>query len=132
MERNEIIEALTKIVADCIALDPAQIKPESRLIDDLGVDSLDFVDILFQIDKRFGVTVRNKELNLLSGVDMTTPDAMKHGALTPEVAAKLVEWIPAIKNVEPLELTPRRVFGMISVDTLARVVERKLAEKAAA
>ena len=132
MDRNEIIEALTKIVADCIASDPAQIKPESRLIDDLGVDSLDFVDILFQIDKRFGVAIRTQELNLLSGVDMTTPDALKNGALTPEVAAKLEEWIPAIKTVDPLLLSPRVVFGMISVDTLCRVVERKLAGKTAA
>lgn len=132
MERKEIVEGLTKIIADCIAADPAQITPESRLIDDLGVDSLDFVDILFQIDKKFGVAVRTQELNLLAGVDMTSPDALSNGALKPEVAAKLEEWIPAIRKVDPLLLSPRVVFGMISVDTLRLVVERKLAGKAAA
>ena len=48
-------------VADIIAatseIDRATITPESHTIDDLGIDSLDFLDIVFAIDKEFGIKV---------------------------------------------------------------------------
>jgi acyl carrier protein len=35
----------------------AEIRPESHAIDDLGIDSLDFLDIVFALDKRFGIKI---------------------------------------------------------------------------
>ena len=132
MQRPDIQVSMAALVADCLAVDVSQVKPESKLIDDLGADSLDFVDILFKIEKTFGVRVRNQELNFIAGLDFSKPEVMKDGALAPEVAARLEEWIPGIQSVEPSLLSPRTVFGMISVETLVRVVEKKLGGSAPA
>ncbi|MCC7275703.1 MAG: acyl carrier protein [Alphaproteobacteria bacterium] len=51
----DTIDAIAEIIASTCNVDRATITPESHIIDDLGVDSLDFLDIAFAIDKRFGI-----------------------------------------------------------------------------
>ena len=50
-------EKVAKIIADTSEIDINTITPESHTIDDLGIDSLDFLDIVFAIDKEFGIKV---------------------------------------------------------------------------
>ena len=50
-------EKVAKIIADTSEIDIATITPESHTIDDLGIDSLDFLDIVFAIDKQFGIKI---------------------------------------------------------------------------
>lgn len=45
------------IIAETSEIDRDKITPESHTIDDLGIDSLDFLDIVFAIDKEFGIKV---------------------------------------------------------------------------
>ncbi|BBK40734.1 acyl carrier protein [Allostella vacuolata] len=51
----ETVDAIAEIIASTCNMDRATISAESHIIDDLGVDSLDFLDIAFAIDKRFGI-----------------------------------------------------------------------------
>jgi acyl carrier protein len=48
-------DTVANIIAETCDIDRASIKPESHTIDDLGIDSLDFLDIAFAIDKTFGI-----------------------------------------------------------------------------
>ena len=48
-------ETVAGIIAEVSNIDRAKIRPEAHTIDDLGIDSLDFLDIAFAIDKRFGI-----------------------------------------------------------------------------
>ena len=50
-------DKVAKIIADTSEIDIDKITPESHTIDDLGIDSLDFLDIVFAIDKEFGIKV---------------------------------------------------------------------------
>ena len=50
-------EKVAKIIADTSEIDIDKITPEFHTIDDLGIDSLDFLDIVFAIDKEFGIKV---------------------------------------------------------------------------
>jgi acyl carrier protein len=50
-------ERVAKIISDTSEIDIDTITPESHTIDDLGIDSLDFLDIVFAIDKEFGIKV---------------------------------------------------------------------------
>ena len=50
-------EKVARIIADTSEIDIDTITPESHTIDDLGIDSLDFLDIVFAIDKEFGIKV---------------------------------------------------------------------------
>ncbi|MBB3898744.1 acyl carrier protein [Roseococcus suduntuyensis] len=50
-------DTIAEIIAETANVDRAKITPEAHVINDLGIDSLDFLDIVFEIDKRFGVKV---------------------------------------------------------------------------
>ncbi|MBE7185268.1 MAG: acyl carrier protein [Methylobacterium mesophilicum] len=50
-------DKVAQIIAETSEIDRDKITPESHTIDDLGIDSLDFLDIVFAIDKEFGIKV---------------------------------------------------------------------------
>lgn len=50
-------EKVADIIADTSEIDRDAITPDSHTIEDLGIDSLDFLDIVFAIDKDFGIKI---------------------------------------------------------------------------
>ena len=48
-------ESVADIIADTCDIDRGTITPESHVINDLGIDSLDFLDVVYAIDKAFGI-----------------------------------------------------------------------------
>jgi len=61
MSDAELIAAVNEVFADSFEIEPAKITPEAQIFTDLGLDSLDVVDLVAAIQKRFGVTVRDDE-----------------------------------------------------------------------
>jgi acyl carrier protein len=124
---DAILAAMRDLVADRLARKPGEVTAASRLVDDLGADSLDFVDLVFAIEKRFGVKLRDDELDVLSQLDFSSPEVMRDGFLTPDVIERLLPALPALRDVpDPARVTPADVFGLITVDTLCAMVARKL------
>ncbi len=52
---SSTFETVANIIAETCDIPRENIKPESHAINDLGIDSLDFLDIAFAIDKSFGI-----------------------------------------------------------------------------
>ncbi len=69
MEREHGLTIVTEAVADCLDLERSEVTPSSRLVDDLGADSLDFVDLLFTLEKGLGIKLRKGKLDFLSRLD---------------------------------------------------------------
>jgi len=57
-----ISEPLYQELAAALSLNLAQIKPEDRIVSDLGAESLDLVDITFRIEKCFGLQIPQGDL----------------------------------------------------------------------
>lgn len=66
MTRTEIDEKVKNFLIEDLEIDEDKIVPEARLKDDLGIDSLDFVDIVVIVDKTFGFKIKPEEMQ---GVD---------------------------------------------------------------
>ena len=127
MDPEKIREIMRGLVADSLALKLEDVRPESRLTDDLGADSLDFIDMIFLIEKKFGIKVRDGEFDFISRLDFSSPKVMKEGFLTPEAIERLKDRLPALNQVpDPTKVTPAKLFSLISVETLCRLVERQL------
>lgn len=123
MTKDEIASAMRGLVADRLAAQSDRVTLESRLIPDLGADSLDIMDLLFAIKGKFQVDIRPDELNFAKPVPGSTS-----AFLPRDVVEKLTDWLPALKDVpDPDKVTPAAVFRSISVGTLCLLVERKLA-----
>lgn len=54
---SSAFDRIADIIAETGGVPRETITPESHVIDDLGIDSLDFLDIVFAIDKAFGIKV---------------------------------------------------------------------------
>jgi acyl carrier protein len=54
---SSTFDTVAQVIHETSDIPLADIKPEAHAIDDLGIDSLDFLDIVFAIDKEFGIKV---------------------------------------------------------------------------
>jgi len=61
LTRDEIIEAVNGALVNEMELDPADLAPEKTFFEDLGLDSLDMVDLMIGLQRKFGVSLRDNE-----------------------------------------------------------------------
>ncbi len=66
MNRSEIEEKVKEFLIEDLEIDEEKIYPEAKLKEDMGIDSLDFVDIVVIVDKTFGFKMKAEEM---AGVD---------------------------------------------------------------
>ena len=124
---REVFEGIAENIADSLAVAKSEITLQSRLVDDLGADSLDLVDIIFTLERKFGINVRETEFNFLTRLDFSSPEVMKDGYLTAPVVEKLADWLPAVAaSPDRSQITPRQLFSMITVESICVIVERRL------
>ncbi|MDR3188742.1 MAG: phosphopantetheine-binding protein [Prevotellaceae bacterium] len=62
MTRKEIEATVKKFLVEEIEVDEKNIVPEALLKDDLGIDSLDFVDIVVVVERSFGFKIKPEEM----------------------------------------------------------------------
>lgn len=62
MYRQEIEEKVREFLIEDLEIEEEKIVPEGKLKDDLGIDSLDFVDIVVIVEKKFGFKIKPEEM----------------------------------------------------------------------
>ena len=68
MATQEVADALREIMAARLGLTAEQIVPEARLVEDLGLDSLDAVELAIAVERKFDIEVPEEELTKLKTV----------------------------------------------------------------
>ncbi len=125
MQRDEIFAKVRDVLVESLAVDEDEVQSDARLTTDLGAESIDFLDIKFQLEQVFGFRVEEGEL---------FPDnvAQDHeyvadGKLTDKGLAALKERLPHADFGE-LESDPRvaKVPEIFTVDAIVRFCETKL------
>lgn len=69
MQRAEIIETVNEFLIDEFEIEESSLDPGAHLIDDLGIESLDFVDIVVTIEKEFGFKVKREDITNVRTLD---------------------------------------------------------------
>jgi acyl carrier protein len=62
MDKEEIIKTINSLLIQEFEIEEKEISPSARLKDDLGLESLDFVDIAVFVKKKFSITLKGKEV----------------------------------------------------------------------
>ncbi len=62
MTREEIDAKVREFLIEDLEIDQEKIKPEGKLKDDIGIDSLDFVDIVVIVENKFGFKIKPEEM----------------------------------------------------------------------
>ena len=62
MSRDEIFQEVQEVLVDALGVDDDEVKTEATLMGDLGAESIDFLDIVFRLEKAFGLKIPREEL----------------------------------------------------------------------
>ena len=121
--KDETIETkVIECVASSLALTPDVIQRDTKVIGELGADSLDFMDIIFALERSFGVRLQNENFNLVARLGMEQSEAQTpEGNLTPIARQKLQHWfsdIPMDGALKPSDLS--RYFTIQTFTVIVR------------
>jgi len=126
MQHDEIYEKVKSVLVEALAVDDDEVTPEATVFGDLGAESIDMLDIGFQLEQAFGFKIEQGEM-FPDGVT-NDPDFVQDGKITDKGLAVLRERAPHI-DLAALEADPRleKVREVFTVAALSAFVQNKLA-----
>lgn len=123
---NEIFAKVQTTLVDALGVDDDEVTLESRLEADLGAESIDFLDIVFRLEKNFGIKIPRGEL---FPEDLASGDAgiVKDGLVTADGLAMLKTKMPHF-DIEKFSKDPKveNIRDMFTVQMLVNFVKNKL------
>jgi acyl carrier protein len=118
-------------VAEALARAPAEIALDANLLDDLGAESLDFLDIVFKLEQRFAIQITRGEMERAARGDMSPEEFAPRGVISEPGLERLRALMPeAAAKIAP-GLRPAQILGLFSVRTFVNIVKGKQAGRSA-
>jgi len=122
LSNEQIGEMCRVIVAESLGKPLADVKLTSVLMSDLHAESLDFLDIVFRIERDFKIEITRGEMERASRGDMTQEEFAPDGVISDAGLARLRELMPeAAERIGP-GLRPSTILTLFSVQTFANMV----------
>ncbi|HWO20027.1 MAG TPA: acyl carrier protein [Kofleriaceae bacterium] len=122
LSNAEIEEAVRKIVAEALGRKLDEVKLDSVLMAELGAESLDFLDIVFRIERDFSIEITRGEMEQASRGDMTQEEFAPGGVISEAGLARLRELMPEAGDRIKPGLRPSLILTLFSVQTFANMV----------
>src|SRR6266536_5803494 len=91
--QDEIYTKVSATLVEALNVDEEEIKPTSTLQGDLGAESIDFLDIVFRLEREFGIKIPRGEL-FPESIFQGDPDFVANGRVTPKGLAELRARMP--------------------------------------
>jgi acyl carrier protein len=126
MNRSEIINGVYKCVSSSLATPQSSLAEETRLVSDLNADSLDIMDIIFQLEEEFSIKLEKEDFNFLLKVGMDRDQAVKDGLLTLEAKTVLKTFMPSLELEK--DLRPADLSQYLSLFSIVNLVQEKLSK----
>ena len=126
MSREEIYTKVQETLIDALGVDDDEVTAEATLMGDLGAESIDFLDIVFRLEKAFDIKIPREELfpaeNLLNDTEYVSD-----GKLTAKGLARLKGQIPHVDFTD-FEADPdlNKITDLFRVDSIVKYVETKI------
>jgi len=125
-EIQAIYPKVAATIADALACDEDQVKPDASLINDLGAESIDFLDIVFRLERAFKVKIPRGKIVEEARGPLTEEQFQSGGAVTDAGIARLREFlseVPADRIKAPLKSA--EIPRLFTVETFAKMVIRQ-------
>ena len=61
-------ERIRELISDKLSFDTVEVLPETKLIDDLGMDSLDRIDLMVEMEREFDISLTEEEIEIIETV----------------------------------------------------------------
>ena len=93
MTRDDIFAKVSDQLQDALGVDDDEVTPKATLTGDLGAESIDFLDIVFRLEKTFGIKIPRGEL-FPENLAAADSNFVQDGVVTDEGLAELREKMP--------------------------------------
>ncbi len=124
--RDEIFEKVKTALVDALGVDEDDVTPTATMVGDLGAESIDFLDIVFRLEKAFGIKIPRGELfpeEVLSSADFVV-----NGKVNAAGIEALKARMPFV-DLSKFEANPmvQNFANTLTVEDMVRYVQMKLA-----
>jgi len=126
MSETEVFEKVKETLVDALGVDDNEVTPQATLTGDLGAESIDFLDIVFRLEKAFNIKIPRGELfpdNILNN-----PEYVQNGRLTPAGLTQLKKGMPHA-DFSDFEKDPNisKMAELFKVQTIVNYIKTKVA-----
>jgi acyl carrier protein len=124
--QEEIYNKVSATLVEALNVDEEDIKPTSTLQGDLGAESIDFLDIVFRLEREFGIKIPRGEL-FPESIFQGDPDLVQDGRVTAKGLDELRSKMP-FADLSQFEQNPEvgNLSDLFTVDLIARYIQGKL------
>ena len=122
---EQVFDSVQEVLVDALGVDDEEVTPQAKLVADLGAESIDFLDIVFRLEKAFGIKIDQSEMfpdNVLND-----PQYVQDGKVTDTGMAELRNRLPHA-NLDEFDASRdvNDFSNVFTVDTVVKFVQSKL------
>jgi len=113
------------LVAEALACDRTKVHVGANLMEELGAESLDFLDIVFQLERAFGIQITRGEMERAARGDMSDEEFAPSGVISDAGLARLRTLMPEAADRIKAGLRPVQILSLFTVRTFVNLVLAK-------
>jgi acyl carrier protein len=126
MSEQEVFEKVQEVLVDALGVDEDEVTPEAKLEADLGAESIDYLDIVFRLEKAFGIKIEQSEL--MPDSVLNDPKYVQDGKVTDAGMEELRKKLPHADLSSFEQSREVEDFNEVfTVQVLVKFVQSKLA-----
>ena len=124
--RDEIFQEVQEVLVDALGVDDDEVTTQATLMGDLGAESIDFLDIVFRLEKAFNIKIPREELFPIESM-MSNPEFVNDGKLTEAALAEMRTKMPHT-DLAGFEEDPdiNKLGDLFTVNSVVNYIELKL------
>lgn len=127
MSRDEVFAKVKEVLIDALGVDDNEVSQKSKIMADLGAESIDILDIAFRLEKAFAIKIPRGELFVPEDL-LNNPEYVEGGMVTAKGLQRLREAMPHA-DLTDFSKNPdvNSMPDLFTVDTIVNYVQRKVA-----
>lgn len=132
MNVNSVYPKVREIIADVLVIDEDEVALNSRLISDLGAESIDFLDLVFQLEKEFSIKIPRGQLEKNARGDLAEDEFEKGGVLTAQGMQALKNYLSEVPDDQfKANMKVNEIPLLFTVETFCKLVVSAASEQKA-
>lgn len=126
--QEEIFSRVSETLVEALNVDEEDVKLEATLQGDLGAESIDFLDIVFRLEREFGIKIPRGEL-FPESIFQGDPEFVQNGKVTEKGLAELRAKMP-FADLDDFAKDPQvtHIGDLFTVELITRYIQGKLGE----
>ncbi|STX37216.1 acyl carrier protein [Legionella feeleii] len=130
MNVDSVYPKVREIIADVLVIDEEEVSLNSRLIADLGAESIDFLDLIFQLEKEFAIKIPRGQLEKNARGDLAEDEFEKGGVLTAQGMQALKNYLSEVPAEHfKANMKVNEIPMLFTVETFCKLVVVAVSEQ---